>query len=144
MTLVAEIIDKVSEEGLSHRSEVSKVIQAKINHILDAVMSDYTEIKGAIVSGSDGLAWAERLQEGFDQARFAAMSSALLGLSDNVVKEAHSGSVKNVLIQSDDGNIFVLHAGDNLLLTVFCKASANLGLSLAHASKAAGDIGYLL
>jgi predicted regulator of Ras-like GTPase activity (Roadblock/LC7/MglB family) len=68
------------------------------------------------------------------------MSSALLALSDNLIKESNNGTIKNVLIESDGGNVFIMHAGWNLLLTVFTDASTNLGMSLAHAKKTADQI----
>lgn len=96
-----------------------------------------------MVSSIDGIAWAERLRKGFDQHRFAAMSSALLALSDNLAREGQKGATQNVLIEGDKGKIFVMHAGENLLLTVFTGSSANLGMSLAHAKQAAEKISYL-
>jgi len=143
MTFVSDIVDKISEEGENHPAEVSRVVQTGLSKILSEMLDGCTDIAGAMISSSDGLAWAERLQQGLDPHRFAAMSSALLALADNVTKEVHSGAVKDVLIQSDDGNVFIMHAGNNLLLTVFSKAASNIGMPLAHARKAAEDIAAL-
>lgn len=143
MSFLDDMIDKVSEEGIRHEDDVSPQGHKQLDAILAEMLDDCGDMRGAMVSASDGRALAERLQSGLDKHRFAAMSSALLALSDNVIRETHGGSIKNVLIQSDDGNVFILHAGNGLLLTVFCQADANLGLSLAHAGKGAADIAAL-
>ncbi len=143
MTFVSDIIDKASEEGTEHEDTVSTEVQDKLSVLLTEMLDNCEDLHGAMVSASDGRALAERLQSGLDKHRFAAMSSALLALSDNVIRETHSGSIKNVLIQSDEGNVFIMHAGSGLLLTVFSKADANLGMSLAHANQAAATIAAL-
>jgi len=143
MTFISDMVDKVSEEGIQHEDTVSSEIRHTLSATLCEMLDDCGDMLGAMVSANDGRALAERLQSGLDKHRFAAMSSALLALSDNVIRETHGGNIKNVLIQSDDGNVFILHAGNGLLLTVFSRPDANLGMSLAHASKGAADIAAL-
>ncbi len=143
MSFLDDMIDKVSEEGTQHEDDVSPQGHRQLDAILNEMLGDCGDMSGAMISANDGRALAERLQSGLDKHRFAAMSSALLALSDNVIRETHGGNIKNVLIQSDDGNVFILHAGSGLLLTVFCHPDANLGLSLAHANKGAADIAAL-
>ena len=143
MSFLDDMIDKVSEEGTRHEDEVPAEGHAQLDAILAGMLDDCEDLNGAMVSASDGRALAERLQSGLDKHRFAAMSSALLALSDNVIRETHGGTIRNVLIQSDDGNVFILHAGSGLLLTVFSRPDANLGMSLAHANRGAGEIAAL-
>ena len=140
MESIATLLDKVTDEQHIHHSSVSKVIHVKLARVLTDLMDACNEICGAMVSSADGMAWEQRLKADLDQHRFAAMSSALLALSDNMVKEAHQGTTKNALIESDGGNIFVMHAGGKLLLTVLSNPNSNLGMSLAHAKKAAEEI----
>lgn len=137
---ISKIIDKVSDESASHCNDVSRVVQKKLSSILRNLSSNCNEITSAMVSSSDGIAWASHLNEGLDQHRFAAMSSALLALSDNLITETNKGKTKNVILESTEGNVFVMHAGSNLLLTVFTKSGANLGMPLAHAKKSSEEI----
>jgi predicted regulator of Ras-like GTPase activity (Roadblock/LC7/MglB family) len=131
------------DKPVAKKEQVSKVVQRTLTNILTEMMDDCLDIVGAMVSSADGLAWAQKLQPGLDHHRFAAMSSALLALGDNVIKESHDGSTQNVLIESDKGNVFVMHIGKTLLLTVFTRASSNLGMSLAHARRAIEEISEL-
>ncbi len=144
MDQLSQVIDKVSHDSAEHDPEISRVIQAGLNNMLDELIEDCGDIVGAMVSGADGIAWADRLRPELDRHRFAAMSSALLALADNLMRETNDGTPRNVMVESDAGNIFIMHAGDSLLLTVFTRAEANLGMPLAHARKTAEEIGALV
>ncbi len=143
METISEFIDNVSEEQSSHTPEISRVIQAKLNNILSEMIEACTEITGAMVSSSDGMAWAEKLPQGLDPNRFAAMSSAMLALSDTMMKETQNTKPKNVFLEGDAGMIFIMHAGNNLLLTIFTIATKQIGMPLAHAKKASEEISQL-
>ncbi len=147
MDVIEEILrhqETANELQNAGSDEGSRVLRAHLERILDALHEDCAEVIGTIVSGVDGMAWAQRLPAEFDQNRFAAMSSALLALSDNLVREAGKGSPRKVLIEGEDGNVFLMHAGNRLLLTVFTRADSNLGMSLAHANHAVDQIAALM
>lgn len=143
MELLSQVIETISDNSSTHSDDVTALAHQELNKILDEMMEFSDDIDAAMVSSVDGIAWAERLSKGFDKHRFAAMSSALLALSDNLAREGKKGATQNVLIEGGDGKIFVMHAGDNLLMTVFTGAGSNLGMSLAHAKQAAEKISYL-
>lgn len=140
MNKIQNIIDKISDENAEHDPNISKVVLSKLNKILEKLIKDCSDIAGCIICQVDGMALAGQLAPDLDEHRFSAMSSALLALSDNVVKEMHGGKPRSVLIESDEGNVLIMHAGEKLLLMVTAKAKANIGLSLAHAKKTAEEI----
>jgi len=140
MQLLTEVIEKISDNSSTHEKDVTAVINKELLEILDQMMLQTEDIAAAMVSSIDGIAWAERLQSGFDQHR---LSSALLALSDNLCQEADSGDTQNVLIEGASGKIFIMHAGSNLVLTVFVKHGGNLGITLAYARKATKQISSL-
>ena len=83
MELLTEVINKISDNSHAYEHDVSEIINKELTEILDQMMLQTEDISAAMISSIDGIAWAERLEKGFDQHRFAAMSSALLALSDN-------------------------------------------------------------
>lgn len=143
MRLLADIIEKISNNSSDHSGDALTLVHRELHKILTEMMDRSGDVDGAMVSSIDGIAWAEALREGFDKHRFAAMSSALLALSDTLVSEGRKGRTQNVLIEGENGNVFVMHAGTNLLLTVFTKGKSNLGISLAYAKQAAEAISCL-
>ncbi len=143
MSLVSDLINKVSNESSSHMQVVSTAIQKKLLEVLEEMHEMSGEVACSVVSSADGIAWAARLPSEQDQHRFSAMGSTLLAVSDSMAQEAQKGTPRNVLVEGEDGNIYVMHAGDNLILTVVTRKGANLGLTLAHARQTADKIAGL-
>ena len=140
MASVTEINSKLRELKNKHEKHSSQDDSAELSTVLAKLMADCGDIAGAMISSTDGHAQAQKLASELDYNRFAAMSSALLALSDTLISEIQEGETKNILLESESGNVFIMHAGNQLLLTVFSKPASNLGMSLAYARKAAEEI----
>ena len=140
MAMVTEINSKLRESKIRREHQTEIHTSVRLSSILTKLIADCSDIAGAMISSTDGHAQAKILANDMDYNRFAAMSSALLALSDSLISETHQSDTKNILLESEGGNVFVMHAGNQLLLTVFSKPSTNLGMSLAYAKKAAVEI----
>jgi len=138
MDVTSEIVDKVTHQHHGQRAP-DNILNSMLS-VLSTLKSDSGEIVAAIITSSDGLPWAQELPEDFDVKRFSAMSSAILALSITMAREAGRGDTRNLMVEADNGNIYVLQAGPTLLLTVFTKATTSLGLTLAHTRGAAEKI----
>lgn len=143
MQLIDNVIDQISDHNSSQNEKISSATTEALLHVLDEMIDFSGGIEGAIISSADGIALAERLPGGLDKHRFAAMSSALLALSDSLGKEGQKGQTQNVLIEGVNGKIFLMHAGANLLLTVFTNSESQLGGCLAYARQATEQIAAL-
>lgn len=144
MRIIKDVIEQISHNTQGQLSQVDELINQELATILDSLLETTDDIRGAIVSSVDGLSRAQRLASDMDEHRFAAMSSALLALSDNLAKESKKGRSENVLIEGSHGKIFILHASPTLLLTVFTREGANLGMSLAYARQTTEEISALV
>jgi len=140
MAAITEINSKLRESKIRLDGHTEIKPSAKLSTILANLMTNCGDVAGAMISSTDGHAQAQMLATDMDHHRFAAMSSALLALSDSLLSETQHSTTKNILLESDGGNAFIMHAGNQLLLTVFSKPSSNLGMSLAYAKKAAAEI----
>jgi len=134
---ISSLVERISATGAAGLSEE---LRAQTDELLKELVDESSDILGALVTSSDGHAWGQILPPGFDGKRFAAMSSALMALSDTLAREAKKGPTVNVMVEGMEGNIYVLHAGKNLSLTVFTNIKPNLGLTLAQARRAADRI----
>ena len=144
MELMTEIIDKIRTSNVNSDDSVDSSINQALSLILEDMVCKGDDINAAMICSVDGVPWASKIEDGFDQNRFAAMSGALLALSDNLASEAEKGETNNVLIEGKQGNILVLHASDNLVLTVFTQGNSNLGISLAYARQGIETISALM
>lgn len=138
MDVTSEIVEKVTHQY--HDARAPDEVLAEINAVLTDLIDETDDIIAAIVTSSDGLPWVKKLPEDFDVKRFSAMSSAILALSITMATEAGKGETKNLLVEAERGNIYVLQSGPSLLLTVFTKETTNMGLTLAHTRGAAENI----
>lgn len=134
---ISSLVERISATGAAGLSEE---FRTQTDELLKELVDESSDILGALVTSSDGHAWGQILPPGFDGKRFAAMSSALMALSDTLAREAKKGPTVNVMVEGMEGNIYVLHAGKNLSLTVFTNIKPNLGLTLAQARRAADRI----
>jgi len=116
---------------------VPEELQKKLVISLNELLHSCSDIRGAMICSIDGIAIAHAMPRDthIDPAHFAAMSSSILALSDVMVSEANNGNARNVLVENEGGNLFVMHAGSTLLLMVIAKPKVNLGTSLAYARK---------
>ncbi len=143
MAAVTEINSKLRESKIQQHHQTEENNSVRLSTILANLMADCGDIGGLMVSSADGHAQAQLLADDLDYNRFAAMSSALLALSDTLISETHHSDTKNIIIESEGGNVFIMHAGRQLLLTVFSKPASNLGMSLAYARKTADEISIM-
>ena len=144
MRIITDVINQISHKNQVQESKPDEILDQELNKILDSLLNTTDDISAAIISSVDGLARAKKLSNDMDEHRFAAMSSALLALSDSLVQESNKGKTDNLLIEGNSGKIFILHASPKLLLTVFTQPNANFGMSLAYARQATEQINALI
>lgn len=137
MSLLTDVIEKISHESEEHSDDVGEAIHKKMLPVLEELMSHSREFIGATVSSIDGIAWAEKISPNFDKHRFAAMSSSLLAISDELANEVEGGGTNSVMIEANEAKVLIMHAGPLLLLTVFTTKNVTLGMAVAHARNAA-------
>ena len=144
MSLVSDIIDQVSSDSSAHSSDVSRTARERLTGLLTELHDASSDVIGSVISSNDGIAWAQRLNPGYDEHRFAAMSSTLLALGDTFAKETDKGLINSVLIEGIGGNVYVMHAGPSLVLTIITRKNSNLGMTLAYARQTVEKIAELL
>lgn len=104
-------------------SAPAPTLTAAIHELLDQVVGRVPGVVGAVVASSDGFALAGRLPADAraDTASIAAMSAALVGLSDRLVQSVAPEPSRVLELRSDGahGYVFaVAHAATLTLLTL--------------------------
>ena len=98
-----------------------------VKHI-EALCSAIPELTGVLLASSDGLPIAHSITNGTDPARLAAMAVAASNLGARVSDAIETGTLDEVTIRSDEGNLFVYSAGEKAILAVLGPKEANAGL----------------
>jgi predicted regulator of Ras-like GTPase activity (Roadblock/LC7/MglB family) len=102
------------------------------------------EVQAAAVVSFDGLAMASALPTGMDEDRVAAMSAALLSLGERAAEGLGRGELSQVYIEGENGNVYLVSAGDEAVLVVVAAAGAKVGMVLYEVRLAADVVADIL
>lgn len=114
--------DQVAAGGAPPASELT----AAMHQLLDHVVGHVPGVVGAVVSSADGFALAARLPEdtSADAASIAAMSAALLGLSNRLVQTIAPEPSRVLELRSDGAHGYVFAVAGAATLTVLAVPEA--------------------
>ncbi|MCA9636361.1 MAG: roadblock/LC7 domain-containing protein [Myxococcales bacterium] len=116
----------------------------QISKLLKTLASATPDIEAAAVVDNDGLMIASALPADVEDDRVAAMSAALLGMSDRIVRELGRGHFELVMIRGTDGFTILTRCGSDAVLTVLAAKTAKLGLIFLDISRSAKEIARLI
>ena len=102
------------------------------------------DIEASALISMDGLIIASALPEDAEEDRISAMSAPLLALSYRMIYELNRGYLEQVLIRGTDGDVLLISAGNDAVLTVIARKDAKLGLMLYYMKRAAKELSTLL
>ena len=116
----------------------------QIGKLLKTLSSTTPDVEGAAVVDNDGLMIASALKADAEDDRVAAMSAALLGMSERIVRELGRGQFSLVMLRGSEGYTVLTRCGTDAVLMVLATDTAKLGLIFLDVSRAAKEIGRLL
>lgn len=130
-------------QELVAQQESESIMAAKsqqIQSILDSLVSDSTDITGAVVVDNDGLLLASVLNGSFDGNRVAAVSAGLISLAARSAQQLNQGDVTQTLIQAKGGNIIAMRAGSKASFVALTGTGVNLGMAFLECRDAAESV----
>ena len=98
-----------------------------LDDLLKKLVGAIPEVKGAAIVSIEGLPIASALPQGVDETRFAAMTAALLSLSETAIIEMNKGKFDQLYIKGSDGYLLILQADLNAVLAVSTSKDVRLG-----------------
>src|SRR5947208_2630220 len=115
-------------------------------------------VLGATIARRDGILIAHALPKTMDPKKIAAMAAAIVGTSEMVAAmtaaivgtsematiQLAQGRFVRAIIESDEGKLLSLGAGDEALLVALVYDDANLGLVLLALERAAKQVESIL
>jgi len=107
-------------------------------------LSHLSDIKAAAVVRRDGLVITHTLPDGVDPRIVAAMTAAIVGTSEMATVQLSQGRFERAIIESDEGKLMSVGAGEEALLVALVYKDANLGLVLMGMEKAAHLVDAIL
>ena len=115
-----------------------------LDDLLKKLLGAIPEVKAAAIVSAEGLPIASALPQGVDETRIAAMTAALLSLSERAIIEMGKGDFDQLYIKGSDGYLLILQAGPNAVLTVSTSSEVRLGLILLDCRRTCEKIAQLI
>jgi len=113
-----------------YSSDDIKRKKRKNDDILKKLFGALPEVISAVIVSAEGLPIAYMLPQGVDETRVAAMTSALLSLSERAIIEMRKGDFDQLYIKGSNGYLLVMQIGLNAILLVSTTKEVRLGLIL--------------
>ena len=101
-----------------------------LDDLLKKLLGAIPEVKSAAIVSAEGLPIASALPQGVDETRIAAMTAALLSLSERAIMEMGKGDFDQLYIKGSEGYLLVMQAGPSAVLVVSTTKDVRLGLIL--------------
>lgn len=115
-----------------------------LNTILNTLSASSGDIEASAVISSDGLMIASNFPAGLDEDRVAAMAAALLSMSERASSELSRGELDQIFVKGENGNLILVTAGNEGVLTTLTASSAKLGLVFLDMKRAAQEIARVM
>lgn len=109
-------------------------------NILYELHSTSNDITASALVASDGIPLCSILHRDTNPDRAGGMAAAMLALSKRATKELIGGTVKQTIIESDDGILILVQADKNSVLILTARKDAKLGMLLICARNAVKKI----
>ncbi len=116
----------------------------QIAKLLKTLSTTTPDIEAAAVVDNDGLMIASALPADVEDDRVAAMSAALLGMSERIVRELQRGSFSLVMLRGSEGYTILARCGADAVLTVLTTNAAKLGLVFLDVTRTSKEISRLI
>ena len=118
--------------------------QNEIINWLNRLQAEQPDIEATAVVSLDGLIIAANLPEDSEEDRVAAMSAALLSLSERISAELGRGLLEQVFVRGAQGDILIMAVGDNAVLTTMTRKGATLGSVIYYMKRTLQHLSNLL
>jgi len=115
-----------------------------LDDLLKRLLGAIPEVKSAAIVSAEGLPIASALPQGVDETRIAAMTAALLSLSERAIIETGKGDLDQLYIKGSNGYLLLMRASPDAVLTVSTTKEVRLGLILLDCRRTCERIARLV
>ena len=113
---------------------------AKLESILQNLVTSTSDVQGAALVSPDGLPLASTLPSGMDEERVSAMSAAMLSLGERIGNELARGVIDRLYVEGDKGYGILTSCGEEAVLLVLASKAAKQGLLMLEIKRVTSDL----
>lgn len=113
---------------------------AKLESILQNLVTSTSDVQGAALVSPDGLPLASTLPSGMDEERVSAMSAAMLSLGERIGNELARGAIDRLYVEGDKGYGILTSCGEEAVLLVLASKAAKQGLLMLEIKRVTSEL----
>jgi len=115
-----------------------------ITKLIKTLATNTPDVEASAVIDNDGLMIASALGVGVDDEAVAAMSAAMLGIGERIVRELGRGDFELVMTRGSLGYVIITRCGKEAVLSVLTTNAAKIGLIFMDLRRTAAEVAKLL
>jgi hypothetical protein len=143
-----ELLDADPSTECAWRYALKLVEGKNLRRELEGTLKDLEnvvgDIQGSAVIRSDGLVVAFAMPRDTDESLVAAMSAALLNIGTRTAQELDRGNLERVIVSGDKGDVVLMGAGRDCVLSATTRSGANMGLVLVEMKRTQAKLSQAL
>lgn len=116
----------------------------QILKVIKTLATTTPDVEASAVIDNDGLIMASALPNDVEDDSVAAMSAAILGISERIAGELRRGSFELVMVRGGEGYLILNRCGPDAVLAILASKSAKLGLIFLDSTRTAKEVARLL
>jgi len=115
----------------------------QLNLVLDRFEANVAHVEATAIFNTDGLVIASRLPSSVDEERIGAMSAAILSISNRSIDELSRGTMKQILVEGNDGSLLIRSVGEDAVLVAMVGSQIKLGMLFYECTRCVKKIGEI-
>jgi len=119
------------------------VLAEKLNNIL-AELRRIPDVPSVLIVRKDGTVIAANTPGKTNQNKVASMVAGIASTSELAVGELDQGEFQEVLVETQDGRVLGVGAGEDAILVALVKKESNIGLILLTLKKYAAEVARIV
>ncbi len=124
--------------------QMSKNLRKELETVLKDLEQTVGDIEGSAVVRTDGLIVAFAMPKSTDESLVAAMSAALLNIGARAAKELARGDLDKVIVSGTKGDVVLMGAGNDSVLSSITLPGANMGLVLVEMKRTSTKLNQII
>jgi len=113
-------------------------MEKRLDDLLKKLLAAIPEVKAAAIVSAEGLPIASALPRDIDETRIAAVTAALLSLSERAIIEMNKGDFDQLYIKGSNGSLLILKINPNSALILLADKDVRLGYILLDLRRSFG------
>ncbi len=120
------------------------VREQQMMDMLKELRSEGDGVEAVVLISSDAMPLASDMPEGMEEELLSATASALIASGERVARELSRGTIDQVYLRGDSGDLVVVKVNEDALLACTVDHQAKMGMTLLEVNRCAQKLAEVI